>query len=81
MEILVFEEPNYPLPDCRVISGHLGALEFFWENFSKHHFSCTRMLPVSGAIHIPLMELTVESQVLEMTDTQKPLGAVQSCLG
>lgn len=72
------EEPNCPLPDCRVISGHLGALQFFWENFSKHHFRCTRTRPVSGDIHTPFMELIVESQVLEMIDTRKLLDAVQS---
>jgi [acyl-carrier-protein] S-malonyltransferase len=78
MEILVCEEPICPLLDCRVISGHLGALQFFWKNFSKHHFRCTRMWPASGSIHTPFMELTVESQVLEMIDTRKLLNAVQS---
>lgn len=70
METLVCEEPNCPLPDYRVISGHFGALQFFRRDFSKYHVRCTRMLPVRGGIHARFMELILEPQVLEMIDTE-----------
>ncbi|XP_077025211.1 malonyl-CoA-acyl carrier protein transacylase, mitochondrial isoform X2 [Tamandua tetradactyla] len=40
----VCEVSNYLFPDCRVISGHLEALQFLQKNSSKYHFRRTKML-------------------------------------
>ncbi|XP_032117277.1 malonyl-CoA-acyl carrier protein transacylase, mitochondrial isoform X1 [Sapajus apella] len=76
----VCDVSNYLFPDCRVISGHLEALQFLRKNSSKYHFRRTRMLPVSGAFHTRLMEPAVEplTQVLKAIDVKKPLVPVYS---
>nr|XP_020029774.1 malonyl-CoA-acyl carrier protein transacylase, mitochondrial [Castor canadensis] len=76
----VCEVSNYLFPDCRVISGHLEALQFLRKNSSKYHFRRTKMLPVSGGFHTRLMEPAVEplEQVLKAIDIKKPLIAVHS---
>uniref|UniRef100_A0A2K5D9F9 Malonyl-CoA:ACP transacylase (MAT) domain-containing protein n=1 Tax=Aotus nancymaae TaxID=37293 RepID=A0A2K5D9F9_AOTNA len=80
IEDSVCEVSNYLFPDCRVISGHLEALQFLRKNSSKYHFRRTRMLPVSGAFHTRLMERAVEplTQVLKAIDVKKPLVSVYS---
>ncbi|XP_069855815.1 malonyl-CoA-acyl carrier protein transacylase, mitochondrial [Dipodomys merriami] len=76
----VCEVSNFLFPDCRVISGHLEALQFLRKNSSKYHFRRTKMLPVSGAFHTRLMEPAVEplARVLKTIDMKKPLVAVYS---
>ncbi|XP_054438542.1 malonyl-CoA-acyl carrier protein transacylase, mitochondrial [Pteronotus mesoamericanus] len=76
----VCEVANYLFPDCRVISGHLEALQFLQKNSSKYHFRRTKMLPVSGAFHTRLMEPALEplTQVLKAIDIRKPLVSVHS---
>lgn len=76
----VCEVANYLFPDCRVISGHLEALQFLQQNSSKYHFRRTKMLPVSGGFHTRLMEPAVEplAQVLKAIDVKKPLVSVHS---
>lgn len=76
----VCEVANYLFPDCRVISGHLEALQFLQKNSSRYHFRRTKMLPVSGGFHTRLMEPAVEplSQVLKAIDVKKPLVSVHS---
>ncbi|XP_037016556.2 malonyl-CoA-acyl carrier protein transacylase, mitochondrial [Artibeus jamaicensis] len=76
----VCEVANYLFPDCRVISGHLEALQFLQKNSSKYHFRRTKMLPVSGAFHTRLMEPALEplAQVLEAVDIRKPLVSVHA---
>ncbi|XP_043823226.1 malonyl-CoA-acyl carrier protein transacylase, mitochondrial [Dromiciops gliroides] len=76
----VCEVANYLFPDCRVISGHLQALQFLQKNSSRYHFRRTRMLPVSGGFHTRLMEPALEplAQVLKKMDLKKPLVSVHS---
>ncbi|XP_014719891.1 malonyl-CoA-acyl carrier protein transacylase, mitochondrial [Equus asinus] len=80
IESPVCEVANYLFPDCRVISGHLEALQFLQKNSSKYHFRRTKMLPVSGAFHTRLMEPAMEplAQVLKAIDVKKPLVSVHS---
>ncbi|XP_008153666.2 malonyl-CoA-acyl carrier protein transacylase, mitochondrial [Eptesicus fuscus] len=76
----VCEVANYLFPDCRVISGHLEALQFLQKNSSRFHFRRTKMLPVSGAFHTRLMEPAVEplAQVLKAIDVKRPLVSVHA---
>uniref|UniRef100_A0A2K6U327 Malonyl-CoA-acyl carrier protein transacylase, mitochondrial n=2 Tax=Saimiri boliviensis TaxID=27679 RepID=A0A2K6U327_SAIBB len=76
----VCEVSSYLFPDCRVISGHLEALQFLRKNSPKYRFRRTRMLPVSGGFHTRLMEPAVEplTQVLKAIDVKKPLVSVYS---
>ncbi|KAM9230072.1 malonyl-CoA-acyl carrier protein transacylase, mitochondrial isoform 2-T2 [Dugong dugon] len=76
----VCEVANYLFPDCRVISGHLEALQFLQKNSSRYHFRRTKMLPVSGGFHTRLMEPAVEplTQVLKTIDFKEPLVSVHS---
>lgn len=76
----VCEVANYLFPDCRVISGHLEALQFLQKNASKFHFRRAKMLPVSGAFHTRLMEPAVEplAQVLKAIDVKTPLVSVHA---
>ncbi|KAM5336590.1 malonyl-CoA-acyl carrier protein transacylase, mitochondrial isoform 9-T11 [Glossophaga mutica] len=76
----VCEVANYLFPDCRVISGHLEALQFLQKNSSKYHFRRTKMLPVSGAFHTRLMEPALEplARVLKAMDVRAPLVSVHS---
>uniref|UniRef100_M3YXY4 Malonyl-CoA-acyl carrier protein transacylase, mitochondrial n=1 Tax=Mustela putorius furo TaxID=9669 RepID=M3YXY4_MUSPF len=80
IESPVCEVANYLFPDCRVISGHLEALQFLRENSSKYHFRRTKMLPVSGGFHTRLMEPALEplEQVLKSISVRKPLVSVHS---
>ncbi|XP_058164883.1 malonyl-CoA-acyl carrier protein transacylase, mitochondrial isoform X2 [Dasypus novemcinctus] len=76
----VCEVANYLFPDCRVISGHLEALQFLQKNSSKYHFKRTKMLPVSGGFHTRLMEPALEplAQVLKTMEFKTPLVSVHS---
>ncbi|XP_077025212.1 malonyl-CoA-acyl carrier protein transacylase, mitochondrial isoform X3 [Tamandua tetradactyla] len=76
----VCEVSNYLFPDCRVISGHLEALQFLQKNSSKYHFRRTKMLSVSGGFHTRLMEPALEplTQVLKTFEIKKPLISVHS---
>uniref|UniRef100_H0XAE8 Malonyl-CoA-acyl carrier protein transacylase, mitochondrial n=2 Tax=Otolemur garnettii TaxID=30611 RepID=H0XAE8_OTOGA len=76
----VCEVSNYLFPDCRVISGHLEALQFLQKNSSKFHFRRTKMLPVSGGFHTRLMEPALEplEQVLKTITIKEPLISVHS---
>ncbi|KAK2492076.1 hypothetical protein MC885_012516 [Smutsia gigantea] len=76
----VCEVSNYLFPDCRVISGHLEALQFLQKNSSKYHFRRTKILPVSGGFHTRLMESALEplAQVLKAINVKKPLVSVHS---
>ncbi|ELW64497.1 malonyl-CoA-acyl carrier protein transacylase, mitochondrial [Tupaia chinensis] len=76
----VCEVSNYLFPDCRVISGHLEALQFLQKNSSKYHFRRTKMLPVSGGFHTRLMAPALEplAQVLKTVEIRKPLVSVHS---
>ncbi|XP_044533672.1 malonyl-CoA-acyl carrier protein transacylase, mitochondrial [Gracilinanus agilis] len=76
----VCEVANYLFPDCRVISGHLEALQFLQKNSSRYHFKRARMLPVSGGFHTCLMEPALEplAQVLKKIDIKRPLVSVHS---
>uniref|UniRef100_A0A8C8T1F0 Malonyl-CoA-acyl carrier protein transacylase, mitochondrial n=1 Tax=Pelusios castaneus TaxID=367368 RepID=A0A8C8T1F0_9SAUR len=71
---------NYLFPDCRVIAGHMQALEFLQENSKKYHFKRTKMLPVSGAFHTRLMEPAKEplAEILKSVEIQKPFMCVYS---
>uniref|UniRef100_A0A7N5KD27 Malonyl-CoA-acyl carrier protein transacylase, mitochondrial n=1 Tax=Ailuropoda melanoleuca TaxID=9646 RepID=A0A7N5KD27_AILME len=76
----VCEVANYLFPDCRVISGHLEALQFLQKNASRYHFRRTRRLPVSGGFHTRLMEPALEplAHVLKSVSVKKPLVSVHS---
>lgn len=76
----VCQVSNYLFPDCRVISGHLEALQFLRRNSAKYHFRRTKMLPVSGGFHTCLMEPAVDPlmKVLGSINIKKPLVAVHS---
>uniref|UniRef100_A0A384D319 Malonyl-CoA-acyl carrier protein transacylase n=1 Tax=Ursus maritimus TaxID=29073 RepID=A0A384D319_URSMA len=76
----VCEVANYLFPDCRVISGHLEALQFLQKNASRYHFRRTRRLPVSGGFHTRLMEPALEplAHVLKSVNVKKPLVSVHS---
>lgn len=76
----VCQVSNYLFPDCRVISGHLEALQFLRKNSTKFHFRRTKMLPVSGGFHTCLMEPAVEPlmKTLGSINIKKPLVAVHS---
>ncbi|KAI5137864.1 malonyl-CoA-acyl carrier protein transacylase, mitochondrial [Manis pentadactyla] len=76
----VCEVSNYLFPDCRVISGHLEALQFLQKNSSKYHFRRTKILPVSGGFHTRLMESALEplAQVLKAINVKEPLLSVHS---
>lgn len=76
----VCQVSNYLFPDCRVISGHLEALQFLRKNSAKFHFRRTKMLPVSGGFHTSLMEPAVEPlmKTLGSINIKKPLVAVHS---
>ncbi|KAM7114355.1 malonyl-CoA-acyl carrier protein transacylase, mitochondrial isoform 2-T2 [Molossus nigricans] len=76
----VCEVANYLFPDCRVVSGHLEALQFLQKNSSRYHFRRTRMLPVSGAFHTRLMEPALEplARVLQAIDVKQPLVSVHA---
>lgn len=76
----VCEVANYLFPHCRVISGHLEALQFLRQNSSKYHFRRTRMLPVSGGFHTRLMQPAVEplAQALKAIDIKQPLVSVHA---
>ncbi|XP_017506221.3 malonyl-CoA-acyl carrier protein transacylase, mitochondrial [Manis javanica] len=76
----VCEVSNYLFPDCRVISGHLEALQFLQKNSSKYYFKRTKILPVSGGFHTRLMESALEplAQVLKAINVKEPLLSVHS---
>ncbi|XP_005379492.1 PREDICTED: malonyl-CoA-acyl carrier protein transacylase, mitochondrial isoform X2 [Chinchilla lanigera] len=76
----VCEVSNYLFPHCRVVSGHLEALQFLRQNSSKYHFRRTKMLPVSGGFHTRLMEPAVEplAQALKAIDIKRPLVSVHA---
>lgn len=76
----VCQVSNYLFPDCRVVSGHLQALQFLQQNSAKYHFRRTKMLPVSGAFHTRLMEPALEplAQVLKTIPVREPLVSVYS---
>ncbi|KAA0721051.1 Malonyl-CoA-acyl carrier protein transacylase, mitochondrial [Triplophysa tibetana] len=71
---------NYLFPDGRVIAGNKEALDFIQEHSRKLMFSRTRMLPVSGAFHTPLMESAMEPlrDVLRQIEIRRPEIAVHS---
>nr|XP_021498816.1 malonyl-CoA-acyl carrier protein transacylase, mitochondrial [Meriones unguiculatus] len=76
----VCQVSNYLFPDCRVISGHLEALQFLRKNSAKYYFRRTKMLPVSGGFHTCLMEPAVEPlvKILGTIDIKKPLVSVHA---
>ncbi|XP_007079583.2 malonyl-CoA-acyl carrier protein transacylase, mitochondrial isoform X1 [Panthera tigris] len=76
----VCEVASYLFPDCRVISGHLEALQFLRKNSCKYHFRRTKMLPVSGGFHTRLMEPAVEplARALKSVGMKEPLVSVHS---
>lgn len=76
----VCQVSTYLFADCRVISGHLQALQFLQKNSSKYHFRRAKVLPVSGAFHTRLMEPAMEplAQVLKTITLRKPLVSVYS---
>ncbi|XP_051976894.1 malonyl-CoA-acyl carrier protein transacylase, mitochondrial [Xyrauchen texanus] len=71
---------NYLFPDGRVIAGHKEALEFLQKNSRELHFMRTRLLPVSGAFHTPLMEPAEEPlrDILRKIEVRRPEIAVHS---
>lgn len=66
---------NYLFPNGRVIAGHIEAIEFLQKNSRKFSLSRTKLLPVSGAFHTPLMEPAVEPfrNVLKTLNFKEPL--------
>ncbi|KAM6216500.1 malonyl-CoA-acyl carrier protein transacylase, mitochondrial [Rhynchocyon petersi] len=80
LEDPICEVANYLFPDCRVISGHMEALQFLQKNSSKYHLRSTKMLPVSGGFHTRLMEPAAEplAQVLKAVRIKDPLVSVYS---
>lgn len=46
---------NYLFPHCRVIGGHLEALQFIETNYKDFDLKKVKRLPVSGAFHTELM--------------------------
>ncbi|XP_007939985.1 malonyl-CoA-acyl carrier protein transacylase, mitochondrial [Orycteropus afer afer] len=76
----VCEVANYLFPNCRVISGHLEALQFLQKNSSRYDFRRTKMLPVSGGFHTRLMEPATEplARVLKAITMKAPLVSVHS---
>ncbi|XP_018408939.1 PREDICTED: malonyl-CoA-acyl carrier protein transacylase, mitochondrial [Nanorana parkeri] len=71
----VCEVANYLFPNCRVIAGHMEAIQFLQDNSRKYNFSRTKLLPVSGAFHTRLMEPAVEplAEALKGLTFMKPL--------
>ncbi|XP_072001447.1 malonyl-CoA-acyl carrier protein transacylase, mitochondrial [Engystomops pustulosus] len=66
---------NFLFPNGRVIAGHMEAIEFLQKNSKKFSLARTRLLPVSGAFHTPLMEPAVEPfrNVLKTLNFKQPL--------
>ncbi|CAH2278362.1 malonyl- -acyl carrier transacylase, mitochondrial [Pelobates cultripes] len=60
LENVVCDVANYLFPDGRVIAGNIEALQYLQRNSRKYHFLRTKMLPVSGAFHTPLMAPAME---------------------
>ena len=46
---------NYLFPHCKVIGGHIRAIEFLEENYKDFNLRKVKRLPVSGAFHTELM--------------------------
>ncbi|CAN2390829.1 malonyl-CoA-acyl carrier protein transacylase [Pristimantis euphronides] len=69
---------SYLFPNGRVIAGHMEALQFLQTNSKTFSLSPTRLLPVSGAFHTPLMESAVEPlrDVLKTLTLKQPLVTV-----
>ncbi|RZF37078.1 hypothetical protein LSTR_LSTR014284 [Laodelphax striatellus] len=73
---------NYLFPDCKVIAGHVKALEYIEKNAKSHAIRRTRRLPVSGAFHTSLMQPAVEPFKLALSNAklEEPAIAVHSNL-
>ncbi|XP_075712097.1 malonyl-CoA-acyl carrier protein transacylase, mitochondrial [Rhinoderma darwinii] len=66
---------NFLFPDGRVIAGHMEAIHFLQKNSKKFSFARTKLLPVSGAFHTPLMEPAVQPlrDLLKTLNFKQPL--------
>ncbi|XP_077122692.1 malonyl-CoA-acyl carrier protein transacylase, mitochondrial [Ranitomeya variabilis] len=66
---------NFLFPNGKVIAGHKEAIEFLQTNSKKFSIARTKLLPVSGAFHTPLMEPAVEplQKVLKTLNFKQPL--------
>ncbi|XP_056373378.1 malonyl-CoA-acyl carrier protein transacylase, mitochondrial isoform X2 [Hyla sarda] len=66
---------NILFPNGRVIAGHMEAVQFLQNNSKKFSLARTKLLPVSGAFHTPLMESAVEPlrNVLKTLNFKQPL--------
>ncbi|XP_022195086.2 probable malonyl-CoA-acyl carrier protein transacylase, mitochondrial [Nilaparvata lugens] len=73
---------NYLFPDCKVIAGHVKALEYIEKNAASHAIRRTRRLPVTGAFHTSLMEPALEPFKLALNNAKlnEPAIAVHSNL-
>ncbi|XP_030385311.1 probable malonyl-CoA-acyl carrier protein transacylase, mitochondrial [Scaptodrosophila lebanonensis] len=71
---------NYMYPHCKVIAGHVEALEFLEKNAKALKIRRMKRLAVSGAFHTPLMESAVEpfAKALKRIYLQDPIIRVYS---
>lgn len=71
---------TYLFPGCKVIAGHIVALNYLLLNGPKYRLRKLSKLPVSGAFHTNLMKnasLTFK-EALEKVDIKNPLISVYS---
>ncbi|KAK6627454.1 hypothetical protein RUM44_009931 [Polyplax serrata] len=71
---------TYLFPGCKVIAGHVDALNFLIENGHKYRLRKLSKLPVSGAFHTNLMkEASIPFEnVIEKLDIKEPIIKVYS---
>jgi [acyl-carrier-protein] S-malonyltransferase len=73
---------NYLFPHCKVIAGHIEALEFLETNYKDFNLRKVKRLPVSGAFHTELMKPAAEpvKQILRDITINRPRMPVFSNL-
>jgi len=74
MENPVCSVANYLFPHCKVIAGHLKAIEFIEANYGEFKLRKVKRLPVSGAFHTDLMKPAAEAVhlILEQLTINEP---------
>lgn len=71
---------NYLFPHCKVVAGHIQALEFLEANYKDFNLRRVKRLPVSGAFHTELMKPAYEPMkaVMETITINRPRMPVYS---
>lgn len=71
---------NYLYPHCKVVAGHIQALEFLEKNYRTFKLKRLKRLPVSGAFHTDLMRPAVEPfrAALKRANVSDPIISVHS---